>query len=133
MIGGFTDPSGTRAGLGALLIGYHANGEFVFAGKVGTGFTQKSAVALRRTLESLKRATSPFDVGPPRLIARNAHWVTPTLVCEVSFTEWTDDGRIRHPSFQGLRLDKNAKDVKQEKPIPASTAKSVASKSKPGR
>src|SRR5688572_4314044 len=115
VIGGFTDPSGTRAGLGALLIGYHANGEFVFAGKVGTGFTQKSAVELRRTLESLKRATSPFDVGPPRLIARHAHWVQPTLVCEVSFTEWTDDGVLRHPVFQGLRTDKAAAEVHRER------------------
>jgi bifunctional non-homologous end joining protein LigD len=117
VVGGFTDPEGTRAGLGALLLGYYDEDErLIFAGKVGTGFTQKSAVELRARLERLERRTSPYTLEPPRAIARKAHWVTPELVCETSFTEWTSDGMIRHPVFQGMRTDKKARDVRRERP-----------------
>jgi bifunctional non-homologous end joining protein LigD len=118
VVGGFTDPEGSRAGLGALLLGYYDDTGLVFAGKVGTGFTHASATELRHTLDRLERRTSPYAILPPRPIARRAHWVTPTLVCEVAFTEWTSDGRIRHPVFHGLRKDKRAEEVRRERPAP---------------
>lgn len=116
VIGGFTDPQGMRAGLGALLIGYYEGDRLAFSGKVGTGFTQKVALDLRRRLDALERKTCPFDPPPPRAVSRTAHWVKPALVCEVVFTEWTNDGNIRHPSFQGLRPDKNPLEVVRERP-----------------
>jgi bifunctional non-homologous end joining protein LigD len=124
VIGGFTDPEGTRAGLGALLLGYYQDGELVFAGKVGTGFSHAGAIELRAKLDRLERRTSPYAAPPPRPIAKRAHWVSPSLVCEVSFTEWTSDGMIRHPVFHGLRKDKRADEVRRERPavIDTSTA-----------
>jgi len=116
VIGGFTDPKGMRAGLGALVIGYHEGDRLVFSGKVGTGFTHEDAPDLRRRLDALAQKSSPFDPPPPGALGRNAHWVKPALVCEVAFREWTGDGRIRHPSFQGLRADKKPADVVREKP-----------------
>lgn len=122
VIGGFTDPAGTRAGIGALLIGYYEDGRLVFSGKVGTGFTQTLALDLRRRLNAIEQDTCPFDPPPPRSIARHAHWVKPVLVCDVAFTEWTSEGRIRHPSFQGLRTDKSPREVVREKPADESPA-----------
>jgi bifunctional non-homologous end joining protein LigD len=117
VIGGFTDPEGSRAGIGALLVGaYDRKGRLAFAGKVGTGFTQKSAVALRGRLNRLEMPTSPFDPPPAGWLGKHAHWVRPQLVAEVAFTEWTGEGKIRHPSFQGLRADKAARDVIFERP-----------------
>jgi bifunctional non-homologous end joining protein LigD len=114
VIGGFTDPEGTRAGIGALLIGYYEGGRLVFCGKVGTGFTHKLALDLRARLDRLERKRCPFAPAPPGALGRRAHWVKPQLVCEVMFTEWTGDGKIRHPSFQGLRLDKDPREVRRE-------------------
>ena len=115
VIGGFTDPEGTRQGIGALLVGYYDDsGALTFAGKVGTGFTVAIARDLRRRLERMERERGPFALPPPVAIQRRAHWVKPALVAEVAFTEWTNDGRIRHPSFQGLRRDKPAQAVKRE-------------------
>ena len=116
VIGGVTDPEGSRAGLGALLIGYYDGGRLVSAGKVGTGFSHKLAVDLRQQLDAIEQDQCPFDPPPLRATSRRAHWVKPKFVCEVVFTEWTNDGSIRHPSFQGLRLDKNPKDVVREGP-----------------
>ena len=116
VIGGFTDPEGMRAGIGALLIGYYDSGQLVFCGKVGTGFTHKLALELRARLERIEQTTSPFPSPPAGRLGRNAHWVKPELVCEVEFTEWTSDGKIRHPSFQGLRSDKNPKEIIRELP-----------------
>lgn len=118
VIGGFTEPQGMRAGLGALLIGYYNRGKLVPAGKVGTGFSHKFAVDLRKRLDALEQKSCPFEPPPARAISRGAHWVKPVLVCEVEFTEWTSDGNIRHPSFQGLRADKNPLEVVREKPRP---------------
>jgi DNA ligase D-like protein (predicted ligase) len=116
VIGGFTDPEGARQGIGALLIGtYDAKGRLTSAGKVGTGFSVAAARDLRARLERIERKTCPFDPRPAGALARGAHWVKPQLVCEVSFTEWTSDGRIRHPSFQGLRRDKNPRSVVRER------------------
>jgi bifunctional non-homologous end joining protein LigD len=113
VVGGFTDPEGTRAGLGALLIGCYAEDRLVFAGKVGTGFTHEFALDLRRQLDAIAQPATPFDPPPTRAVARRAHWVAPSLVCDVSFTEWTGDGMIRHPSFQGLREDVDPRNVRR--------------------
>jgi bifunctional non-homologous end joining protein LigD len=120
VIGGFTDPEGAaRDGIGALLVGYREGDALRFAGKVGTGFTNASARALRRRLAGLAARESPFTPRPAGWLGRNAHWVRPELVCEVAFTEWTQDGKIRHPSFQGIRDDKRPEDVVRERPAPA--------------
>jgi len=121
VIGGFTDPQGAREGLGALLIGHHQDGRLVWAGKVGTGFTTRSARELRARLEPLVQETSPFTPSPRP--ARGVHWVRPELVAEVAFTEWTEGGKIRHPSFQGLREDKPASSVVRERPARAAAGR----------
>ncbi|HEY2388456.1 MAG TPA: non-homologous end-joining DNA ligase [Candidatus Binatia bacterium] len=101
VIGGFTDPEGTRAGIGALVVGVRDGARLVCAGKVGTGFTQTVTLDLRRQLNRLETAACPFTPRPTWL-GRGTHWVRPTLRAEVTFSEWTDDGRLRHPSFRGL-------------------------------
>jgi len=114
VIGGFTEPEGTRPGIGALLLGvYGKDGALAFAGKVGTGFSNAAARALRKRLDALKRAESPFTPRPRGL--PDARFVEPRLVGVVRFTEWTADGRLRHPSFQGLREDKAPRDVVRER------------------
>jgi bifunctional non-homologous end joining protein LigD len=123
VIGGFTEPEGSRTGLGALLVGVHdTKGRLVYAGKVGTGFTEKMLQDLRRKLEAREQKTSPFAAGTG--LPRNAHWVKPELVAEVAFTEWTSDGHLRHPTFRGLREDKPPAQVVRETPEP--TAQAVA-------
>lgn len=125
VVGGFTEPEGAaRSGLGALLVGYHDGGRLAFAGKVGTGFTNASATALRRRLDGLEVKESPFSPRPAGTLGRLAHWVRPELVAEVAFTEWTTDGKIRHPSFQGLREDKDPAQVVREAPASAGSAAS---------
>ncbi len=117
VIVGFTEPRGSRSGLGALLVGtYDAAGTLQFAGKVGTGFSQQSATELRRRLDALARPTSALATPPRGAAWRTVHWVEPRLVAEVAFTEWTADGKIRHPSFQGLREDKDPRAVRREHP-----------------
>ena len=112
VIGGFTDPEGSRQGLGALLVGhYDADGSLVFAGKVGTGFTTSGAQELRAELNALEAANCPFTPRPAGALGKRAHWVRPSFVAEVTFTEWTGDGKVRHPSFQGLRRDKDPRRV----------------------
>ena len=111
VIGGFTPPAGARTGLGALLVGVHDGSRLVFAGKVGTGFSTGDLRALTARLTKLEQRQSPFD-PPPRVAA--ARWVKPALVAEVAFTEWTSEGKMRHPSFQGLREDKAPSDVIRE-------------------
>ncbi|MFC7343966.1 non-homologous end-joining DNA ligase [Saccharopolyspora griseoalba] len=113
VIGGFTEPTGSRPALGALLIGYYEDRRLVYGGKVGTGFDDATLRDLRRRLDELERSRSPFagDVDE-----RRAHWVAPRLVAEVAFTEWTDDGKLRHPSYHGLRRDKDPAEVVREIP-----------------
>ena len=112
VIGGYTDPQGEREGFGALLVGFHRDGELVYAGKVGTGYDDETLRSLGRRLRRLERETSPFDHGDPE--AEGVHFVTPELVGEVTFTAWTDDEKLRHPRFQGLRRDKDPEDVVRE-------------------
>jgi bifunctional non-homologous end joining protein LigD len=113
VIGGYTAPKGSREELGALLLGYFADGELRYAGKVGTGFDRATLRDLARRLAPLRRARSPFV---DEIRERDVTWVAPKLVCEVGFTEWTRDGRLRHPRFLGLREDKAARDVVREVP-----------------
>jgi ATP-dependent DNA ligase len=119
VVGGFTDPQGSRVGLGALLVGYFdRNGsreDFVFAGKVGTGFDTALLVDLRARLDPLRIPAPPFTLakGLPRL---RVHWVRPELVVQVTFAEWTVHGKLRHPRLLGVRLDKAARDVVREPP-----------------
>ncbi len=116
VIGGFTDPEGSREGFGALLLGvYEPDGRLTYSGKVGTGFTSALLASVHRALLPLVQKDPPFHNPPRGAEARRAHWVKPALVAEVSFTEWTDDGTLRHPSFQGLRLDKPAREVVRER------------------
>lgn len=112
VIGGFTDPSGSRSGLGALLLGYYQDGDFIYSGKVGTGFSDETLKELRIKLNKIERKTTAFKT-PPKLQA--VHWVSPQLVAQIKFSEWTDSGSLRHPVFVGLRTDKDAKDVVREK------------------
>jgi DNA ligase D-like protein (predicted ligase) len=112
VIGGFTDPEGERIGFGALLIGFYRAGDLIFAGKVGTGFDDATLKDLRRRFDSIERKTSPFDQGD--VPNSQVHFVTPKMVCEVAFTEWTDYDKLRHPRYKGLRRDKDAQDVHKE-------------------
>ena len=112
VIGGWTDPEGTRSSLGALLLGYHDDGDLVYAGKVGTGFSDRELRSLHERLTGLERDTPAFGRG--QLPSRGVHWAEPELVCEVAFTEWTRAGQLRHPRYLGLRRDKAAIDVVRE-------------------
>jgi ATP-dependent DNA ligase len=112
VIGGYTAPRGSRIGLGALLVGYHEGGDFVYAGKVGTGFDQTTLRVLHERLSAIEQDTPPFTRGKIR--EADTRWVHPTLVAEVAFTEWTRDGKLRHPRYKGMRTDKNADDVVRE-------------------
>jgi bifunctional non-homologous end joining protein LigD len=113
VIGGFTDPAGTRIGFGALLVGYYEGNRLRYAGKVGTGFDLKLLTTLRRRLAAREVKRSPFaeDVRE-----KGSHWVRPDLVAEIGFSEWTRDGKLRHPRFIGLRADKPPRDVIREVP-----------------
>ncbi len=112
VIGGFTDPEGERIGFGALLIGYYEKDKLRYAGKIGTGYDHETLESLSDRLESRERKTPPFDDDD--LPSKGVHWVTPDLVCEAGFTEWTRDNKLRHPRFLGLRRDKAPEDVRKE-------------------
>ena len=113
VVGGFTDPQGTRVGLGALLVGYFDAADFVFAGKIGTGLDTKLLLDLRRQLDALEQPHPPFTrgTGLPRI---RAHWVRPEIVVQVAFIEWTVHGKLRHPRLLGIRTDKSAREVVRE-------------------
>jgi bifunctional non-homologous end joining protein LigD len=124
VVGGWTDPQGARQDFGSLLLGYFDDsGALVYAGKVGTGFDRALLASLGRELRTLSRPDTPYAPGslPPGAAWRTGvHWVSPELVAEVRFTEWTRDGQLRHPRFMGLRTDKAARDVVRETPRAAS-------------
>jgi ATP-dependent DNA ligase len=113
VVGGFTDPQGSRVGLGALLVGYFDGPEFVFAGKIGTGFDTKMLRDLRARLDKHEIPRSPFTRGSglPRL---RVHWVRPEIVVQASFIEWTVHGKLRHPRLVGIRYDKSPREVVRE-------------------
>jgi ATP-dependent DNA ligase len=115
VVGGYTDPQRSRVGLGALLVGYFHGADFVFAGKVGTGFDNTLLASLRQRLDALEIPATPFtkSSGLPRL---RAHWARPEIVVQVAFIEWTVHGKLRHPRLIGVRFDKDARDVVRELP-----------------
>jgi bifunctional non-homologous end joining protein LigD len=114
VIGGFTAPQGKRTDFGALLVGYYEDGELSYAGKVGTGFDQRTLSDLGEQMRKLERPDPPFaDVHP---IPKGTHWIEPRLVGQFAFSEWTRDGRLRHPRYLGLRDDKRPEEVVRERP-----------------
>ena len=132
VIGGYTEQAKHAGVLGALLVGYFEGNALRFAGKVGTGFTQVEARALLKKLLEHSVKSSPF-ASLPRDARRGARFIKPDLVAHVNFSEWTPDGKLRHPSFQGLREDKPAREVvrEKEKPLSAVTSKEKSSAARP--
>jgi ATP-dependent DNA ligase len=115
LVGGFTDPQGSRVGLGALLVGYYGDREeFVFAGKLGTGFNTRQLLELREQLDGLAVEKPPFTKG--KGLPRDAHWVRPEIVVQVGFIEWTVHGKLRHPRLLGIGGDKRPHAVVGERP-----------------
>jgi ATP-dependent DNA ligase len=129
VVGGFTDPQGARVGLGALLVGYFATrhgserpeqeskdggDDFVFAGKIGTGFDTKLLRDLRSRLDRIEVPAPPFTRA--KGLPRRAHWVQPEIVVQVAFIEWTVHGKLRHPRLVGVRFDKAPHEVVREAP-----------------
>ena len=110
VVGGFTDPQGARVGLGALLVGFYEGADFVFAGKIGTGFDTRLLLELRGRLDAIEIPKSPFTraAGLPRL---RAHWVRPEIVVQAAFIEWTGNDKLRHPRLLGVHFDRNAADI----------------------
>ncbi|MBN2366634.1 MAG: ATP-dependent DNA ligase, partial [Calditrichaeota bacterium] len=114
VIGGYTEPQGERLGFGALLIGYYDDDQnFRYAGKVGTGFDDETLKKLKGKMENRERKTCPFQ-NEQEISREETHWVTPALVAEIGFTEWTEDNKLRHPRYLGLRRDKDPEDVHSE-------------------
>ncbi|RYD81751.1 MAG: hypothetical protein EOP84_10495 [Verrucomicrobiaceae bacterium] len=127
VIGGFTEPQGTRPHLGAIHVGYFEGNEFCYAGKVGAGFNRPLLEMMRMKLDKLVVEAPPFTDIPTKsrgkwtrnmspAAMRKAQWVRPELVCQVRFAEWTEDGALRQPVFLGLREDKEPGDVVRERP-----------------
>jgi bifunctional non-homologous end joining protein LigD len=113
VVGGYTPPQGSRSVLGALLLGHYAGGNLRYAGKVGTGFDEATLRELGGKLRRLRRETPPF-ADADSIRERGVTWVEPRLVAEIGFSEWTRHGRLRHPRFLGLRIDKSAREVVRE-------------------
>jgi DNA ligase D-like protein (predicted ligase) len=114
VIGGFTEPKGSRVGFGALLLGYFEGDELRYGGKVGTGFDRATLRELTTRLRAIERDGKPFTgLGVPR---KGVHFVDPVLVAQIAFSEWTPDGQLRHPRFLGIRQDKAAREVVRERP-----------------
>lgn len=112
VVGGYTSPKGKRIELGALLLGYYQGDELRYAGKVGTGFDEATLRRLHERLSAREQDASPFTRGSAR--EAGAHWVRPEMVVQIGFTEWTRDGKLRHPRYLGLRTDKDAAEVVRE-------------------
>jgi bifunctional non-homologous end joining protein LigD len=133
VIGGYSKGEGSRVGFGALLLGYYDKGDLIYAGRVGTGFTTQSLRQLSSELSKRRTDSPPFKNPPIGSERRGVTWVKPELVAEVEFTEWTDDGRLRHPSFQGVREDKPPEEVMRETPKSINALETAAKKTKATR
>ena len=116
VIAGYTPSKKAFPGFGSLILGVYEKGKLVYSGRVGTGFSIKQRLEIQKKLDRISQATMPFAVKPKDPGLRDAHWAKPQLVAEVEFTEWTADGSIRHPSFQGLREDKKPTEIVREEP-----------------
>ncbi len=112
VIGGYTDPKGSRKGFGALLVGYYEDGKLHYAGKIGTGFDDRTLGKMKERLSGLERDDSPF--AEKDIAEKGVHWVEPELVAQVGFAEWTGDNKLRHPRYLGLRRDKDPREVRRE-------------------
>ena len=112
VIGGYTDPQGERKGFGALLVGFYSEGKLAYAGKVGTGYSDKELLELHDQFKEEERKSSPFDKHSPQ--EEGIHWMKPKFVAEIKFTEWTSQDKLRHPVFIGLRRDKDPQEVVKE-------------------
>lgn len=113
VIGGFTEPKGSRQYFGSLVVGVYKKRKLYYVGKVGTGFTEESLATIYKQIKLLTQENAPFENSPKGL--GKVFWLKPRLVCEVVFTEWTQDGKMRHPTFQGMRIDKEPGNVRLEK------------------
>lgn len=113
VVGGFTDPEGERVGFGSLLVGFYENTELKYAGRVGTGYSDEQLEEMREQMDELEQENSPFDQD---VDDEDVHYIKPELVAEVGFTEWTENNKLRHPRFIGLRDDKDPKEVEKEAP-----------------
>ena len=118
VIGGYTEPQGSRNGFGALLLGYYEDGVLRYSGKVGTGFNETTLTTLFNKLKRREQDAPPFANAPRGYAAKGAHWLRPELVAEIQFTEWSEGGALRHPVFIALREDKKASEVVREKEMP---------------
>lgn len=116
VIAGYTPSKKGFPGFGSLILGVYDKGKLVYTGRVGTGFSIKQRLELQKKLDRISQREMPFAVKPKDPGLRDAHWARPELVAEVEFTEWTADGSIRHPSFQGLREDKKPSEIVREEP-----------------
>jgi bifunctional non-homologous end joining protein LigD len=114
VIAGYVPSTKGMAGFGSLIMAVYEKGKFVYAGRVGTGFTVPLRIEIQKQLDKIARNNSPLAVVPKEPALKNAHWTEPQLVAQVTFSEWTEDGSVRHPSFQGLREDKDPKEVVRE-------------------
>jgi bifunctional non-homologous end joining protein LigD len=128
VIGGYTDPTGSRPHFGALLVGYYKNKKLQFAGKVGTGFNDILLRKMKSEFDKIPQTQCPFVNLPEKrngkyghgitaALMKRCHWVQPKMVCQVKFSEWTRDGKLRQPVFLGLREDKDASEVIREKEV----------------
>ena len=130
-MGGWTTPRQTRQYFGALLLGVYEGGSLTYVGHTGTGFDQKELARVWSLLKAREIAKSPFST--PLKSNEPPHWVRPDLVAQVKFTEWTDDGKLRHPVYLGLRDDKSAKEVVKEGPGPRIGVGALAAADRPAR
>ena len=126
VVGGFTEPRGARVGFGALLIGYYEGDEFVYAGKLGTGFDTQLLRDLHAALVASEIPAAPFTRGTD-LPKKHAHWVRPEIVVDVAFMQWTSEGKLRHPRFIRVRDDKAPRDVVREQKVRVGQAPSARS------
>ncbi len=134
VIGGFTDPKHSRKHFGSLLLGYYnSSGNLIYCGHVGTGFSQKSLAEIYHKLTKLEQNTCPFYELPIKGKLKHVHWLKPKLICEVKFSEWTEEGIIRHPSFEGLRMDKKAKSIVKESTMLSKTSNTSSSAKAPNK